>query len=233
MITPKKIIDLFPTVIKNFSKTELAYLSLTSKPEGPIRDKYAILLHEELSNSIVVVTKEYKRRDLVVLEFINSDSNKQKPAVKHVIEFKAGSAPSFGNKLDNSGPYKKGDEYIERIINDIRNRNKEGIDIGLDQFTSVFIGIEAMERISDNKLHFVKYADRHNRYFKYIEKFGNVDLGTCIKNRFKEKTAGNNSGNKAFKKLEYKAKEVKESFEIPVKLHIVAASPNPEAFNDI
>lgn len=51
---------------KLFGENELAYLSLTMKNEGVIRDKLAYKLYMDLSNSIAM--REYKNIDLTVWE---------------------------------------------------------------------------------------------------------------------------------------------------------------------
>ena len=50
-----------------FRRDELAYLALTAKIEIPIRDRWAFILHQELSSPFVV-SREWRRTDLAVLQ---------------------------------------------------------------------------------------------------------------------------------------------------------------------
>jgi hypothetical protein len=53
-----------------FEPDELAYLALTRKPEEPIRDRLAWILHKTLP--YCVVSREWARRDLVILNAAGS-----------------------------------------------------------------------------------------------------------------------------------------------------------------
>ena len=62
------LVSTLKLVGKHFTKNELAYLSLTSKIELPIRDQWAFLLHSELSKNGLIVSREWKRIDLAILK---------------------------------------------------------------------------------------------------------------------------------------------------------------------
>ncbi len=51
-----------------FKPNELAYLATTMKIEGPIRDRLAFRLHQELSREDHIVSREWRRIDLAVLD---------------------------------------------------------------------------------------------------------------------------------------------------------------------
>ena len=61
------IIDSLESLADTFEDSELAYLSLTSKVEGPVRDKLAFSLFKVLPDNYIV-SREWWRCDLVVLE---------------------------------------------------------------------------------------------------------------------------------------------------------------------
>lgn len=146
----------------SYKKDELSYLSLTGKPEGPIRDRVAWLFQQKYKEKYpnIIATREYKRYDLVIME-PNKNSNKEEPDVKHIFEFKVGSAVSFRKEL------KKAKEYIDRVITDFKKAHKNG---DLEKLTSVFIGVEPYEFVDKNKKPFIKYAKRSNTLWNNGEK---------------------------------------------------------------
>ncbi len=62
------ILNTLTSVDKAFTSNELAYLALTSKIEMPLRDKWAFSLYRALSNRGLIVSREWKRADLAILE---------------------------------------------------------------------------------------------------------------------------------------------------------------------
>lgn len=227
MYWPKKIVDSFPTVINSFRDKELAYLSLTSKPERPIQDRYALLLNKEFDDKIFI--KEYKRRDLVVFHDSNKLASKPNKEVDHIIEFKAGSASSFSKKIQGGGYYKKADEFIKRVVKDIANRKREGssyadtINLGIKDLTGVFIGVEVLNKIPEKFTELFQYSSRHKRHLSHEEK---PDLTKRMVERFS--IYPEEDSIKAFKKPLHHVEEVGSFKGIGVKIHLVVVQGNPE-----
>ena len=75
--------DFLSSIIKNigtnYDENELAYLAMTSKIEGQLRDKIAFIIQKDNNFS---VAREWERHDMVVF-------SNQKKVVDTVIEFKA------------------------------------------------------------------------------------------------------------------------------------------------
>ncbi|MGB8226692.1 MAG: hypothetical protein WCE45_07530 [Sedimentisphaerales bacterium] len=84
MITPKLLLDTLNSVPKKFAKNELAYLSLTGAIEHPFRDKWAFILYKKLFNRGFIVSREWNKRDLVILR----NQSNSKPEPKVLIELK-------------------------------------------------------------------------------------------------------------------------------------------------
>lgn len=140
---------------------KLTYLSLTSKPEGPIRDRVAWLFQKKIDDEgkNLFSSREFKRYDLAILE-PNGNPNRNDPKVKHIYEFKVGSAASF------RGDLKQAKKYVDRVISDFQkgSDNKD-----LDKMTCVFIGVEPLQIVENNEYAFIKYAGRSNSLLKKIE----------------------------------------------------------------
>lgn len=223
----QKIIDLFPKVINSFKENELAYLSLTSKPERPIQDRYALLLNKEFEDKIII--KEYKRRDLVV--FHNSDKLATNPnkEVDHVFEFKAGSASSFSKKIRGGGYYHVANDFVERVAKDIANRKRDGtpnadtIELNVEEITGIFIGVEVLNEIPPKFAPIFKYSSRHNRHLSHDEI---PDLGKRMIKRFS--TYPEKDSVKTFNKPHHQVEEVGLFEGIRVKVHLVVVQGNPE-----
>ena len=98
------LIDAIESLPGAFQPGELPYLALTSKPEYAIRDRLSFILQCSLDPHGLIVAREWKRRDLVVLD-------DREPLA--VVEFK--SMYTFDGALRRSLPqeYKK---LIERDI---------------------------------------------------------------------------------------------------------------------
>ncbi len=68
MCTQNDVIQAVQSVASSFGKNELAYLALTSKAENPVRDKIAFNLYNQLYSSGFFVAREWKRRDIAVID---------------------------------------------------------------------------------------------------------------------------------------------------------------------
>lgn len=55
----------------SFALNELAHLALTSKAEGPIRDRLAFALRSQLAGDGLVVAREWRRIDIAVLRGVH------------------------------------------------------------------------------------------------------------------------------------------------------------------
>jgi len=83
----KEIIDIVSEIENAFSSDELAFLSLTSKIENPLRDKIAYEFHKRHYNKYIIArewtdkSKTKKRTDLAILNI--------KGEIECIIEFKA------------------------------------------------------------------------------------------------------------------------------------------------
>ncbi|MGE4456108.1 MAG: hypothetical protein AB7E13_04170 [Arcobacteraceae bacterium] len=63
-----QIVNSFTNILHEFQPDELAYLSLTTKIELPFRDRWAYSMYKEFKNTNTVVSREWKRTDLALLE---------------------------------------------------------------------------------------------------------------------------------------------------------------------
>lgn len=161
-LTQKALNDYESTDANNIG--ELTYLSLTGKPEGPIRDRVAWLLQNKLDEDgdNLLSSREYKRYDLAILK-PNNLPNKKEPEVKHIYEFKVGSAASFRGEL------KQADKYVNRLVSDFQ----KGYDNNdLEKMTSIFIAVEPLQKIEKREYPFIKYAGRTNSLLKKIQREG-------------------------------------------------------------
>ncbi|MFP8488490.1 hypothetical protein ACKGJO_05260 [Gracilimonas sp. Q87] len=175
----------FETVVENLSNNtgKLAYLSLTSKPEGPIRDEYAWLLQEELQSSTdnLISAREYSRYDLAVLKIPENSEIKNEEEVKHIIEFKVGSAASFRGGLQQA------DKFVNRVVSDFQKAYENDID--LNKITSAFIAVEPLQEIDNNQRSYIKYAARSNMLRKKVNSADEVEFEISEKmiSKFKER----------------------------------------------
>jgi hypothetical protein len=64
----QEIVEALSRVEQKFLPSELAYLALTSKVEGPIRDRLAFQLHSALLPRGLSVAREFRRVDIAVLD---------------------------------------------------------------------------------------------------------------------------------------------------------------------
>jgi len=190
-----KISNKFGKVVDKLSSDDgrLAYLSLTSKPEGLIRDEFAWLLQKDLKeddNNNLISTREYSRYDLAVLETSSdSDPNPKEPnSIKYIFEFKACVAGDFKEGL------KAADGFITSITKDFKKAFKAEEQLSKDQVTSLLIAVEAIPKedsndewkIADNQRPFVKYAARHNSLLRTLNDIdGNEE--NYVKKHLKQK----------------------------------------------
>lgn len=140
---------------KNIGK--LAYLSLTGKPEGPIRDRVAWLFQKEFDQNgeSLISAREYKRYDLAILQ-LSEQPGGNEHQVKHIFEFKVGSAANF---RERNKKFNQGNKYVKRVISDFQKGSTKS---ALEKITSVFIAVEPLEKIPENEKPFIKYAGRSN-----------------------------------------------------------------------
>jgi predicted house-cleaning noncanonical NTP pyrophosphatase (MazG superfamily) len=184
----KEIQELFPTVIDNLSTKNgrLTYLSLTSKPEGPIRDEFAWILSNKLreSNPNLVSAREYSRYDLAILEIFENPELKKAKRVEHIFEFKVGSAGNFRDRL------KAADNFVDSVEKDFFKGLEADPEIGLTQRTGIFLAPEAIGMIENNNRPFIKYASKHNGLSKLKSKFDSENpkfIADKIRKKFEER----------------------------------------------
>jgi hypothetical protein len=96
-----------------FNENELAYLALTAKIENPIRDRIAYSMHRSKEINGLIVSREWKRRDLAILENSDADLNPL-----GVLEIKA--MYSF----DASEVASKRSQYIKLLYEDVSKAMK-------------------------------------------------------------------------------------------------------------
>lgn len=212
------IFSLTKEAIKDYETKEgnnigkLTYLSLTSKPEGPIRDRVAWLFQKKFDDEgkNLFSSREFKRYDLAILE------PKKEPKVKHIYEFKVGSAASFRGNLQQA------DKYVERVVSDFQKGHDNG---DIDKMTCIFIGVEPLQIVETNEYAFVKYAGRSNSLRKKIKQ-ENLDEGFIhqeIVNEF--------DGCGKLEVLESDSIELQAYNSKRVCLHLLILRPNKSQFN--
>lgn len=100
-ITNEIIVNSLKETIKEFSKDELAFFALTTKIELPLRDRWAYVLFSKLSKTDFIISREWKRTDIAIL---------QKGSPKVLIEIKA--LYTF-DAISERGNYKKRINYLQ------------------------------------------------------------------------------------------------------------------------
>ena len=131
-----------------FHKNELAFLSLTSKIENPIRDALAYQLFNNLGNNFLV-SREWNRTDIAILE-------NDIPRV--IIELKA--MYSFDALIEKNIL-----NYLEKVNKDFNKTKKYAV-----KDTSAFFILLATHPFEIVKSEFakvVKYSNDINRLLKY------------------------------------------------------------------
>ena len=219
---PEEIFNLTHEAIKDYETKEaknigkLAYLSLTSKPEGPIRDRVAWLFQKKFieEGDNLYSSREYKRYDLAILK-PKDDPNNKEVEVKHIYEFKVGFAANFKDDL------KQGNKYVKRVVSDFQ---KGSDNEDLDKMTCVFIGVEPLQRVENNEYAFVKYAGRINSLRKKIEQDGLEEnyIHQKVVDKFKSRPELELKKNVSIELKPFNGKEVR--------LHLLILSPNKSKF---
>lgn len=175
--------------IDDFSKNELAYLSLTSKIELPFRDKWAFALHQLLSDEFTV-SREWRRTDLAIL-----DSGKPKA----LIELKA--MYSFDAALYQEDLH----GYFQAMKNDEIKAEKltQKLSLGSTNIYTVLLVCHPKTEIPITLEKIVKYRTGINRAIKKCSGSPNVKNKAieAIDQKFKDKNVickGEARGGKAF-----------------------------------
>jgi len=95
-----------------FGKNELAFLALTTKIELPLRDRWGYALFRKLAGSKYVVSREWKRTDLAIIENGNP---------KVLIEIKAlytfDAVSSKGNYVKTIGKLQEDEDKALKLAN--------------------------------------------------------------------------------------------------------------------
>ena len=195
---------------------KLTYLSLTGKPEGPIRDRVAWLFQKKFSEegSNLLSSREYKRYDLAILK-PNEKTNKKEPKVKHIYEFKVGFAANFRDGL------KQGNKYVDRVIGDFQ---KSFDNDDLNKTTCIFIGVEPLQEVEKNEYVFIKYAGRINSLRKKINK------ETLNKNYIHQKVVNKFKSRPELELKKNVSIELKPFNGKNVRLHLLILRPNLSEF---
>jgi hypothetical protein len=95
------IVDSLKETLGEFNENELAFFALTTKIELTLRDRWAYVLFSKLSKSNFLVSREWKRTDIAIIE-------ENKPVV--LIEIKA--LYTF-DAISARGNYKKRISYLQ------------------------------------------------------------------------------------------------------------------------
>jgi hypothetical protein len=156
----KDLIEIFATLKNDFSQDELAFLALTSKAEGVLRDKiaYRIHTHRELPKGHLVC-KEWKKIDLAV---VNPASN---PEI--FFEFKAHSSIDYPKQIEGTGK-----ESMLKDINGMVSNSQTNPDVYFIYLNN-FISTDTFSFIPQNlfpSLH--KYWTKLHKHLNksYLEK---------------------------------------------------------------
>ena len=151
-----------------FSKNELAYLALTTKIELPIRDKWAFKLYETLNPENIVVSREWRRTDLAIIE---DNSPKVLIELKAMYTFDA-----FFKQEDISGyaeklfcDIKKSKDLCMKVYEEEVQKTKEkGIEVEKrdTQIYSVLLATHPKGIIDKKMARVIKYSSAINRSLK-------------------------------------------------------------------
>lgn len=167
----KRMLNIIENSISLFGKNELAYLSLTSKNELPIRDKIAYRLHLELDKS--VVAREYSpkeinsRIDLAILE---------DHKLKEIVELK--SMYTF-DSIDGFDKYKD-------VINKDFDKNKSLVDNTINQW-EIIIATHIKQIPNQYYKEYIKYYSSIKRYMEKVDEPEYLirTMDSKIRNEFK------------------------------------------------
>lgn len=145
----KKIIKSVEKISSSFQENELAYLSLTSKIEHLMRDRTAFVLCQLLEN-FYVVSREYKRIDLVILEKDKKDFN---PII--AVQFKAYYTFDFQTK--------EGAEKFNKLIQEDFEKSQEKCPGS--QYFSILFCVHPTSRVDNYPEKIINYKKGINRAF--------------------------------------------------------------------
>lgn len=137
--------------IDEFGKDELAFLALTTKIELPLRDRWAYVLHKKLAKQSFIVSREWKRVDLAVLE-------ESTPVA--LVELKA--MYTF-DAVSEKGNYKKRIGYLKQDIQNVKKFASRNTNI-----YGVLLATHPKKIISNNLTGIVKYRTGINGAFKRL-----------------------------------------------------------------
>jgi hypothetical protein len=142
----QKLLDIVDGTERHFAGDELAYLAVTSKIEGPIRDYIAFQLHMQLGNEFLVNREwSYGRQRIDIAVTDHSNRN------RYLIELKAHSLPSFQKEL-----------YVEGV-KDLR-RMYQAADADSELYFGYFVNhVRASDKISERFKQAIKYWPYLNR----------------------------------------------------------------------
>jgi hypothetical protein len=142
----QKLLEIIDGTERHFVRDELAYLAVTSKIEGPLRDYIAFQLHLQLGNELLV-NREWalgrQRIDIAVTDHENCK--------RYLIELKAHSLPSFQQEL-----------YVEGV-KDLR-RLYQAADADSELYFGYFVNhVKASAKIPERFRQAIKYWPYLNR----------------------------------------------------------------------
>jgi hypothetical protein len=148
----QRLLDIIDETKLHFAHDELAYLAVTSKIEGPLRDYIAFQLHLQLRNELLV-HREWalgrQRIDIVVTDYAKHN--------RYLIELKAHSLPSFQRELHKEG------------VKDLR-RLCDAADNDSELYFGYFVNhVKASAKISKRFQQAIKYWPYLNRDLKAMQ----------------------------------------------------------------
>lgn len=142
----RKISEALKEISKSFEKNELAYLSLTSKIENPVRDRLAYRLHSDFRNVSTIAAREWKRRDLVILK---------NGSPKAIIEMKAMYTFDAAKNREISG-------FHQKLIEDMAKANMyNGVEV-----YGLLLATHPQETLNKDYKYTVKYLGGINSALK-------------------------------------------------------------------
>ncbi len=162
-----------------FQKNELAYLALTTKIELPLRDRWAFALHRNLAGSKRIVSREWYRTDMAILD----SSEPRVP--RALIELKA--MYTFDAVLKDTGV----NDFVQKMADDEQKAEKLAKKLKSNEVPiyTVLLATHPLTVVPSDLNRVVKYSGNINRA---IDECGGVDsvkagAGRAIQKQFKEK----------------------------------------------
>lgn len=110
------LVDVIKRSMDSFKKNELAYLSMTSKNELPIRDRIAYELYSNYNNYIVA--REYSPKGInsrIDLAILKNNNIKDIIELKSMYTFDSVNMQNFINSINND--FNKNSELLSDVIN--------------------------------------------------------------------------------------------------------------------